>query len=78
MENILVQVDTFYYLIDFVVLGIKQSTRGINNVSTILGRPFLAISNALINCRNGLMHLTFGNVTMEINVFNLIKKNILI
>ena len=74
MEDVLVQVDTFYYPIDFVVLDIEQSTRGINNIAIILGRPFLAASNALINCRNGLMKLTFGNMTMEINIFNLIKK----
>ena len=56
MEDVLVQVDTFYYPIDFVVLDIEQSTKGINNVPIILGRPhFLATSNALINCRNGLM-----------------------
>ncbi|RVW18664.1 Retrovirus-related Pol polyprotein from transposon opus [Vitis vinifera] len=31
-----------------------------NLVPIILGRPFLATSNAIINCRNGLMQLTFG------------------
>jgi hypothetical protein len=25
----------------------------------------------LINCRNGLMKLSFGNLTLEINVFNI-------
>ncbi|XP_073317252.1 uncharacterized protein [Primulina huaijiensis] len=39
-----------------------------------LGRPFLATSNALINCRNGIMKLSFGNMTLELNVFNLCKK----
>ena len=74
MEDILVQVDTFYYPVDFVVLDIEQSTRGINNIPIFLRIPFLATSNALINCRNGLMQLTFGNMTMEINIFNLFKK----
>ncbi|XP_073113079.1 uncharacterized protein [Elaeis guineensis] len=36
-----------------------------------LGRPFLATANAEINCRNGLMKLSFGNMTIELNVFNL-------
>ncbi|XP_035543032.1 uncharacterized protein LOC108999111 [Juglans regia] len=36
----------------------------------ILGRPFLATSNALINCRSGILKLTFGNMTLELNVFN--------
>ena len=37
----------------------------------ILGRPFLATANAIINCRNGSMRLTFGDMTKEVNVFNL-------
>ena len=41
-------------------------------------RPFLATSNALINCRNGLMQLTFGNMAIEVNVFNMSKKPMLI
>lgn len=39
----------------------------------ILGRPFLATSNALINCRNGVMKISFGNLTAELNVFDISK-----
>ncbi|XP_073019335.1 uncharacterized protein [Primulina eburnea] len=39
-----------------------------------LGRPFLATSNALINCWNGIMKLSFGNMTLGLNVFNLCKQ----
>uniref|UniRef100_A0A2N9IKQ4 RNA-directed DNA polymerase n=1 Tax=Fagus sylvatica TaxID=28930 RepID=A0A2N9IKQ4_FAGSY len=39
-------------------------------IPIILGRPFLATSNALINCRNGVMKLSFGNMTLE-DQFNL-------
>ena len=39
VEDVLVQVVTFYYLVDFVMLDIEQSTKGINNVPIILGRP---------------------------------------
>uniref|UniRef100_A0A2N9FCZ4 Aspartic peptidase DDI1-type domain-containing protein n=1 Tax=Fagus sylvatica TaxID=28930 RepID=A0A2N9FCZ4_FAGSY len=35
-----------------------------------LGRPFLATANALINCRNGRMKITFGSMTAELNIFN--------
>ncbi|RVW59158.1 Retrovirus-related Pol polyprotein from transposon 297 [Vitis vinifera] len=45
-----------------------------NYVPIILGRPFLATSNAIINCRNGLMQLTFGNMTLELNIFHMSKK----
>ena len=42
----------------------------------ILRRPFLAITNALINCQNGVMQLSFGNMTLELNVFNLSHQQI--
>ena len=41
----------------------------------ILGRPFLATLNAIINCRNGVMQLTFGNMTLELKIFHLRKKH---
>ena len=40
----------------------------------ILGRPFLATANAIIDCWNGSMRLTFGDMTREVNVFNLEKQ----
>ena len=41
----------------------------------ILGRPFLTTSNAIINYRNGVMQLTFGNMTLELNIFHLSNKH---
>ena len=46
---------------------------GANHVPIILGRPFLATSNAIINCLNGVMQLMFGNMTLELNIFHLRK-----
>ena len=40
----------------------------------ILGHPFLATANAIINCRNGSMRLTFRDMTREVNVLNLGKQ----
>ena len=48
---------------------------GPNHVPIILGRPFLATANAIINCRNGVMQLTFGNMTLELNIFHLNNKH---
>ena len=48
---------------------------GANYVPIILGRPFLATSNTIIKCRNGVMQLTFGNMTLEPNIFHLSKKH---
>ena len=41
----------------------------------ILGRPFLATKNAIINCRNGIMQLTFSNMTLELNIFHLSNRD---
>ena len=78
VEDVLIQVDKFYYPVDFVVLDIELVAVGANFVPIILGRPFLATSNAIINCRNGVMQLTFGNITLELNIFHLSKKHMLL
>ena len=75
IEDVLIQVDKFYYPVDFVVLDTEPVAVGANYVPIILGRPFLATSNAIINCRNGFMQLTFGNMTLELNIFHLRKKH---
>ena len=31
----------------------------------------MATANAIINCRNGIMQLTFGDMILELNIFNL-------
>ena len=69
VEDVLVKVDKFYYPIDFVVLDIELVAMGAHYVPIILGRPFLATSNAIINYQNGVMQLTFGNMTLELNIF---------
>ena len=49
VEDVLVQVDIFYYLVDFFVFDIEPVVVGTNYVPIILGRPFLATSNVIIN-----------------------------
>ena len=75
IEDVLIQVDRFYYPVDFVVLDTEPVSVGANHVPIVLGRPFLATSNAIINCRNGVMQLTFGNMTLEFNIFHLSKRH---
>ena len=75
VEDVLVKVDKFYYLVDFVVLNTEPIAIGPNHVPIILGRPFLATSNAIINFRNGVMQLTFGNMTLELNIFHMSNKH---
>ena len=78
VEDVLVKVDKFYYPIDFVVLDTEPIASGPNHVLIILGRPFLATANVIINCRNGVIQLTFGNMTLELNIFHLNHKHKLV
>ena len=75
VEDVLVKIEKFYYPVDFVVLDTEPIANEPNHVPIILGRPFLATANAIINCRNGVMQLTFGNMTLELNIFHLNNKH---
>ena len=49
VEDVLIQVDKFYYPVDFVVLDTEPAAAGANYVPSILRKPFLATSNAIID-----------------------------
>ena len=75
VEDVLAKVDKFYYPVDFVVLDTEPIASGPNHVPIIMGGPFLDTANAMINCRNGFLQLTFGNMTLELNIFHLSHKH---
>ena len=75
LEDVLVKIDKFYYPKDFVVLDTEPIANEPNHVPIIPGRPFMATANAIINCRNGVMQLTFGNMTLELTIFHLNNKH---
>ena len=75
VEDVLVKVNNFYYSVDFVVLDTEPMVESTHQVPIIHGRPFLATANAIINCRNGVMQLTFGNMTLKINIFHLSNRD---
>ena len=58
---------------DFIVLETQPVSNPRSQTSVILERPFLATANATINFRNRSMRLTFGDMTKEVNIFNLGK-----
>ena len=72
-KDVLVQVDKFYFPVDFFVLDTQPVVNQGTQFPVILGRPFLATTNAIIHCRGGLMTLSFGNMTVNLNIFNVIK-----
>jgi len=53
---------------------IQNLLKHVNLISVILEHPFLVTSNVLINCRNGLMKLSFGNMTLEMDIFKICKQ----
>ena len=73
VKDVLVQVDKFYFPVDFVVLDTQLVVNQGTQFPVILGRPFLATANAIIHCKGGLMTLLFGNMTVNLNIFNVIK-----
>ena len=74
VKDVLVQVDKFYFPVDFIVLNTQPVVNQGTQFPVILGRPFLATANAIIHSRGGLMMLSFGNMTFNLNIFNIIKE----
>ena len=52
-KDVLVKVDKFIFLVDFIVLDIEED----QEISIILERPFLATRKAIINMYNGNLKL---------------------
>ena len=71
IEDVLIRVGEFIYPVDFVVIDTENVSNLSSQVPVILGCPFLATANALINHRNGMMRLSFDNMTIELNIFNI-------
>ena len=74
VEDVLIKVDAFYFPVDFVVLDTEPTLNASTQIHVILGRPFLATSNALIYCWSGVMKISFGNMTVELNIFDISKQ----
>ena len=51
VEDVLIEVGEFILPTDFIMLETQSITNLKGQILVILGRPFLAISNVVINCR---------------------------
>ena len=71
VEDVLIKVDKFYFPVDFIVLDTDPVQNPGSQILVILGRPFLAMANALMNYRTGVMKISFGNMIMELNIFHI-------
>jgi hypothetical protein len=76
VEDVLIKIENFYYPVDFIILDNESTLHPDNGIPIILGRLFLATTNALINCRNGRMKITFGSMTTELNIFNVMQQQL--
>ena len=73
ITDVLIWVGQFIYSVDFIVLETQPVSNLRSQTPVIIGCLFLATANAIINCMNGSMRLTFGDMTKEVNVINLEK-----
>ena len=64
LEDVLVKVRKFIFLMDFVVMKMEEDTK----VPLLLGRPFLAIGAALIDVQKGDLTLRVGNEALHFNL----------
>ncbi|GKA02412.1 reverse transcriptase domain-containing protein [Tanacetum coccineum] len=63
-ENLLVTINKFIFLVDFVVLEMDEDEL----VPVILGQPFLATSHTIIDVHKGKLSLRLGNETITFNI----------
>ncbi|XP_073057291.1 uncharacterized protein [Primulina eburnea] len=69
IEDVLVKVDKFIFLADFVVLDMKEDMV----MPLILGKPFLATVKALIDVQEGKLRLRVGEEEITFDVYNALK-----
>ena len=64
LEDVLVKVGKFIFLVDFVIMKMEEDTQ----VPLLLGRPFLATGAALIDVQKGELTLRVGNEAVHFNL----------
>ncbi|XP_058002216.1 uncharacterized protein LOC131179401 [Hevea brasiliensis] len=69
LENIPIKVGKFFIPVDFVVLEIEEDAQ----IPIILGRPFLAITRAIKDVKNGQLTLKVGDEEVEFNLLRTMK-----
>ncbi|XP_062100236.1 uncharacterized protein LOC133806121 [Humulus lupulus] len=69
IEDVLVKVDKFIFPVDFIVLDMEED----EDVPIILGRPFLAMGQVLIDVQKGELRLRVQGDEVVFNVFKALK-----
>ena len=68
VEDVLVRIDTCYFLVDFLILDMEPAQQ-LTQTPIILGRPFLATAKANIDCAKGTMDISVGDQKISLNIF---------
>ena len=69
LEDVLIKVGKFIFLVDFVVIDIEEDKQ----VPLLLGRPFLATRAALIDVKKGELTLRVGDEAVHFNLNHSLK-----
>ena len=70
LEDVLIKVGKFVFLVDFVVINIEEDKQ----VPLLLGRPFLATGVALIDVKKGELTLRVGDEAVHFNLNDSLKQ----
>ena len=70
LEDVLIKVGKFIFLLDFVVIDIEEDKQ----VPRLLGRPFLAIRATLIDVKKGELTLRVGDEAVHFNLNHSLKQ----
>jgi hypothetical protein len=68
LDDIIVTLASWEYLVDFIVIHSKDPTKG---HPVIFGRPWLAIANAFIGCREGERTISNGLSINKLTIYPL-------
>jgi len=69
LEDVLVKVREFLLPADFVVMDSERLSVGCQDLSLILGRPFMATARAKVDVKTGTLTMTVLGDTIEFQIF---------
>ena len=69
IEDVIVKVDKFIFLVNFIVLDMEED----KEIPIILGRPFLTIGRAMIEVQRGEFKLRVQEDEVKFNVFEAVR-----
>ena len=72
IKDVLVEIDKFIFLRDFVILNMDEDIE----VPLILGRAFLAIAKAIIDISDGRLVLRVGKENVIFKIFDAMKHSL--